>query len=337
MKRPTIKDVAKRAGVSYQTVSRVINHSQRVHPETKNQVEKVIEELGYRPSSIARSMVRGKTYTMGCISPNLTDFVFAKIIDSAQMEARRRGFILLTASAQSNLEVKYLVEEMMERRVDGLMIINPRENHSFRHLRPLLNNDIPVVIVKDQPGKMPVSSVTCDGFQGAVEATQYLLSRGHTAVATITGLKTDTDAEERLQGYLKAMEEAGLTKMPELIVQGDWTERSGKRAAERLLAASVPFSAIFVQNDRMAMGAMHACNRAGKKVPEDVSLIGFDNAPFAAYLNPPLTTMLQPMDKLGQHAARLLSAAIQAPEFSLQNVRVTPELVERESCLSLSL
>lgn len=333
MKRPTIKDVAKRAGVSYQTVSRVINHSQRVHPDTRLQVERAIEELGYRPSSIARSMVHGKTHTIGCISPNLTDYVFAKIIDSAHVEARRLGFILLTASAQNGLEAKYLLQEMLERRVDGIMIINPREIDSFHHLKPALKDKIPVVIVKDKPDKMPLSSVTCDGIMGGFTATEYLLSLGHTEIATITGPMSEADARQRYQGYLSALQKAGLNKQPELIRSGDWTEQSGQRAAEQLLNSGVSFSAVFVQNDRMAMGVIHACTYAGKKIPADISIIGFDDVPFAAYLVPSLTTMLQPIGELGRQAARLLSTAIQSPDFSPQNVQLKPELIERKSCL----
>ncbi len=336
MVRPTIKDVAKRAGVSYQTVSRVINNSQRVHPKTRTLVEKAIKELGYRPSSIARSMVHGKTFTIGCISPNLTDFVFAKIIDSAQVEARRLGFILLTASIENERGLNYLLEEMLERRVDGLIIINPREINSIRHLNPVLKNNIPIVIIKDKAGNLPISSVTCDGFSGAITATEYLLSLGHTAIATITGPMNDSDARDRLEGYQKSQQEAGINNQSSLIAHGDWTERSGQRAAKSLLDSGKPFTAIFVQNDRMALGAIHACNNAGRRVPEDISIIGFDDAPFAAYLIPPLTTMHQPMGKLGQHAARVIGAAIQTPASNPQQIELMPKLIERKSCLSLS-
>lgn len=330
--RPTIKDVAKRAGVSYQTVSRVINNSQRVSPETQAQVNKAIKELGYRPSSIARSMVQGKTFTIGCISPNLTDFVFAKIIDTAQVEVRHLGFFMLTVSAQNEEEAKELLEEMLRRRVDGLLILNPREDHRYRHLQPFIQNGIPIVFVKDKAEDMPVSSVTCDGLKGGYQATKYLLSLGHTSIATITGLLNEEDARERLEGYRRALSEAGIDERASLIRHGDWTEGSGQRTAKRLVESGVSFTAIFAQNDRMAMGAIHTLTTAGLSVPGDVSVIGFDNAPFASFIHPPLTTLHQPMGKLGQKAAQLLAKAIKVPDSPPKSVQFTPQLIERHSC-----
>ncbi len=330
--RPTIKDVAKRAGVSYQTVSRVINNSQRVSPETQARVNKAIKELGYRPSSIARSMVQGKTFTIGCISPNLTDFVFAKIIDAAQVEARDLGFFMLTVSAQNEEEAKALLEEMLRRRVDGLLILNPREDHRYRHLQPFIKNRIPIVFVKDKAEDMPVSSVTCDGLKGGYQATKYLLSLGHTSIATITGLLNEEDARERLEGYRRTLSEAGIDERVALIRHGDWTEGSGQRAAKRLVESGASFTAIFAQNDRMAMGAIHTLTTAGLSVPGDVSVIGFDDAPFASFIHPPLTTLHQPMGKLGQKAAQLLAKAIQVPDSTPKSVQFTPQLIERHSC-----
>jgi len=335
-KRPTIKDVAKRAGVSYQTVSRVINNSKRVSPDTLARVKQAIEELGYRPSSIARSMVRGKTFTIGCISPNLTDYVFAKIIDSAQVEAREAGFFILTASAQNVDEVQVVLEEMLRRQVDGLMILNPREDERYLHLQPFIKNKIPIVFIKDEAGEMPVYSVTCDGLHGAYQATKHLLSLGHKTIATITGKTNEEDAVQRLEGYHQALSEARFPDQPALIVSGDWTEESGQLAAQQLLDTGIPFTAIFAQNDRMAMGAVHTLHMNGLHVPRDISIIGFDDAPFAPYLHPPLTTIRQPMGELGKQAARVLSKRINQPDSPLENVHIPPRFVERNSCATIN-
>jgi DNA-binding LacI/PurR family transcriptional regulator len=329
---PTIKDVAARAGVSYQTVSRVINDKGEIRAETRARVLAVIRELGYRPNATARSMVRGHTCTLGCISPNLTDYTFASIIEGAQAEARRQGYFILTGSAPVESEVKPLLEEMLGRRVDGLLVLNPRVDGRFRYFLPLIEQGMPVVYLKNTSDGTPVSSVCCNDREGGYQATRYLIGLGHIAIATILGPNNDENAIERSNGYRQALAEAGLGVNPELTARGDWSAISGYQATQGLLGAGRPVSAIFAQNDTMAIGAIRALREAGCRVPDDVSVIGYDDIPLASYFDPPLTTLRQPMEEFGRRAAQLLVGTIQNPGCSPEQVWIQARLIERQSC-----
>lgn len=330
--RPTIQDVARRAGVSRQTVSRVLNNKGEVRPETRERVLAAIEELNYRPNAVARSMVRGHTCTLGCIAPTLTDYTFASIIEGAQAEARRQGYFILTGSAPTEHEVESLLEEFLHRQVDGLIVFNPYADGRFRYLLPLIENGTPVVYLGNTPCNEPVSSVRCDDRDGGYQATRYLLELGHRGIATITGPPNEECVGDRLNGYCRALAEYDLSVDERLILRGDWSAISGYRATYSLLETGVPFTAIFAQNDQMAIGAIRALREAGLQVPRDVSVIGFDDIPLASYFDPPLTTLRQPMTELGVQAARLLITTIRRPESAPERLLLPASLVERASC-----
>jgi LacI family transcriptional regulator len=330
--RPTIQDVARRAGVSRQTVSRVLNNKGEVRPGTRDRVLAAIEELNYRPNAVARSMVRGHTCTLGCISPSLTDFTFASIIEGAQAEARRLGYFILTGSAPTEQEVESLLEEFLHRQVDGLIVFNPYADGRFRYLHPLIETGIPVVYLGNTARGEPVSSVRCDDQNGGYQATRYLLDLGHTAIATVTGPPNEECVGDRLNGYRRALEERGLPADDRRVVSGNWSALSGYQATRSLLESGARFTAVFAQNDQMAVGAIRALREAGLRVPGDVSVIGFDDIPLASYFDPPLTTLRQPMAELGEHAARLLIAAIREPHTPPQRLLIPARIVERASC-----
>ena len=335
--RPTIKDVAARVGVSRQTVSRVINNKGEVSDTTRDRVLAAIEELGYRPNATARSMVMGRTCTLGCISPNITDYTFANIIEGAQAAARRLGYFVLTGSAPNESDVEPLLEEMLHRQVDGLMVLNPRADDRFRCFLPLIEEDLAIVYLNNTPQGEPVSAVHCDDRDGGYQATHYLIERGHTAIATILGPDNEECTFDRLEGHRQALSEAGLALDSIPLERGDWSATSGYQATQRLLEAAQPFSAIFAQNDRMAVGAIRALREAGLRVPDDVSIIGFDDIPLASYFDPPLTTLRQPMEELGRQAARLLVRTIQNADRLPEQVSIRARLVERASCAPVPL
>ena len=291
-----------------------------------------IKELGYRPNAAARSMVMGRTCTLGCISPSLTDFTFANIIDSAQAEARRLGYFVLAGSARTETEVEPLLEEMLHRQVDGLLVLNPHADGRYQHFLPLIEKGIPVVYLNNTPRGEIVSSVHCDDRDGGYQATRYLLNLGHTAIATILGPSNEECTFDRLDGHRQALADAGLAYLPELTIQGDWSATSGYQATQHLLATGRPFSAIFAQNDQMAVGAIRALRENNRRVPDDVSVIGFDDIPLASYFDPPLTTLRQPMQESGQQAARLLVETIQDPGRTPELIAIPARLVERASC-----
>lgn len=330
--RPTILDVAARAGVSRQTVSRVINGKGEVGAATRERVLAAIAELGYRPNVVAQSMVAGRTHTLGCISPNLTDYTFACLIENAQSEARQHGYFLLTGSAPAVDDVPLLLEELLARQVDGLLILNPCADGRSRHISPLLERGMAIVYLNESPQGESVSSVRCNDHEGGFRATRYLLELGHTQIALIAGPGNEQCTHERQSGYYQALAESGLAADPSLQERGDWSATSGYEATRRLLAAGRPFSAIFAQNDRMAVGAIRALRENGLRVPQDISVIGFDDYPLSSYFDPPLTTLRQPLDYLGRQAARLLIETIHDPTRPIEQILFPARLVERASC-----
>ncbi len=333
--RPTIKDVAARAGVSRQTVSRVINDKAEVNPETRERVLLAIQELDYRPSAIARSMVAGRTCTLGCIVPNLTDYTFASMIEGAQAEARRQGYFVLTASALTDGDAEAALQEMLLRQVDGLLAINPYADERHRFFQPLIEKGMAVVYLGNAPRGEPISSVRCDDELGGYEATCYLIDLGHERIATLTGPLNEECSLDRLEGYQRALDEAGLDTQNRLIGTGDWSTESGYRAIRQMLETGPEFTAVFVQNDRMAAGVIRCLRDVGLRVPQDVSVIGYDDIPLAAYLEPPLTTLRQPFDLLGQRSVQLLIRALATPPQNPKQVFFKARLIERASCVRL--
>ena len=325
---PTIRDVARLAGVSHQTVSRVINGSEDVTAETRERVEAAITELDYHPNAIARSMARGETHTLACISPNLTDYTFASIIEGAELEARNQGYFLLSSSASDPESFKALIEELVgHRRVDGLIIINPYADGRHNYIP----EDFPLVFVGAYSRDGSICSVSLDDVQVAFDATQHLLSLGHQKIAMITGPMEEDCSCDRVEGYRRAMLEAGLTIDETMTIEGDWTATSGQVAAQTLIERGHKPTAIFAQNDRMAMGVLRAAREMDLNVPSDLAVIGVDDMPLSSYFDPPLTTMRQDMPRIGQEATRILLDIIQKNEQLHCTVRLPAELVIRQS------
>lgn len=326
--RPTIRDVAHLAGVSHQTVSRVINNMPLVSNDTRQRVQDAIRALGYKPNAIARSMAQGHTYTLACLAPNLIDYTFASIIEGAVTEARRHGYFLLSAPADDEESFAGLVDQMVNsRRADGLMVINPYIDGRFHYLSP----QYPVVYVGAVPRGEPYNSVSLNNREGAITAIHHLINLGHTHIGMITGPLSDDSAVERVSGYRQAMLEGGLPVFEELIYYGDWTATSGYSAFQFLMRNNIKPTAVFAQNDRMAIGLMRAAADAGLQIPRDISIIGFDNMPLASYFCPPMTTMHQDMAEIGKIAADLLIKKIENPMEAPQNLILKAELVVRSS------
>ena len=325
---PTIRDVARQAGVSHQTVSRVINSSEDVTPETRERVEAAIAELGYRPNAIARSMAIGQTRTLACISPNLTDYTFASIIEGAEIEARRLGYFLLSSSARDAESFKGLVDELVgHRRVDGLLVMNPYADERYQ----LIPETFPVVFVGARARGENICSVCLDDEAVAYNATKHLIECGHTQIGMVTGPMAEDCSMDRMVGFQKALEEFNLPFLPELIIEGDWSASSGQAALMQLSANGDLPGAIFVQNDRMAMGLLRAAHDLNISVPDQLSVIGVDDMPLTQHFDPPLTTMRQDMPRVGMEAARVLIHAIDGAQNHLCQMKLPAELVTRQS------
>lgn len=324
----TIREVAARAGVSHQTVSRVINNSERVNAETRAKVETAIRELGYIPNANARIMARGITATLACISPNLTDFTLASIIEGAQSEARKQGYLLIAAAAPDTDTFQILIAELVSsRRAEGLIVINPYADERYT----LLSGGGPIVFAGARPRNENVCSVSLDDESVGKMATQHLLDLGHRAIAMITGPLAEDCTADRSAGYGTAMQAAHQAVDDQLICIGDWSATSGYQAVRSLLQTGAHFSAIFAQNDRMAVGAIRALREANLRVPEDVSVIGVDDMPLSSYFSPALTTIRQDILSIGRQTARTLIEMIQNPHLGGCHHRLPAELVVRES------
>jgi len=327
-KRPTIRDVAKLAGVSHQTVSRVINGYEKVSPETRLKVEATIEKLGYHPSAIARSMTYGGTRTFACISPNLTDYTFASMIEGAETYAREHGYFLISATAPDAESFHNLVVQLVQsRRTEGLLVINPYADKRYLSLP----EDVPVVLMGARPRSKGLASVALDDVQGGYLATKHLLSLGHKFIGVISGPLEEDCVQDRITGVKKALDEAGLPFDNSLMYSGDWSATSGQTGVEYFLAQDKKVSAIFALNDRMAVGAIHFLQKNEKEIPKDVSVIGFDDMPLASYFNPSITTIRQDIPTLGINAARMLISINENPKEEVKQLLFTPELVIRNS------
>ncbi len=334
MARPsiTIRDVAAEAGVSHQTVSRVINDNERVTPETRAKVEAAIESLGYSPSAIARSMAKGRTGILACIAPNLTDYTFARIIQGAEQEARQHGFFLLSASAPDEAIFTALVEQLVpSRQTEGIMVINPYADGRFNHLP----EQFPIVFAGARPREDAVNSVALDDVAVGVSATNFLLQQGHRRIATITGRMVEDCAQDRLAGYQQALQQAGISQQAGFIAEGDWTAGSGFSALHQLMQNETLPTAIFVQNDQMAAGVLRAAAELNLSVPEQLSLIGTDDIPMASYLSPPLTTLRQDFAEIGRLAAQLLIDTVTNPANQRQHLTLPATLIPRHSTMSV--
>ncbi|MBK9602733.1 MAG: LacI family DNA-binding transcriptional regulator [Anaerolineales bacterium] len=325
---PTLRDVARLAGVSHQTVSRVINGSEDVLPETRATVEAAIEQLGYRPNAIARSMARGQTHTLACISPNLTDYTFASVIEGAEVEARQHDYFMLSSSATDPKAFQALVDELVgHRRVDGLIVINPYSDDRFLHIP----ENFPVVFVGARSHEKEICSVSLDDEKVAYEATRHLISLGHTNIALVTGPMEEDCSQDRAEGYRRALQEAGIAYDESKVLEGDWSASSGQRALLSFVESGNVPTAVFAQNDRMALGVLRAARDVNLKVPSQLAVIGVDDMPLSSYFDPPLTTMQQDMPLIGQEATRMLLEIIQKKTPAVRELKLSAQLVIRQS------
>jgi LacI family transcriptional regulator len=329
LRRPTIRDVATRAGVSHQTVSRVINGHDSVTDETRERVRAAIRELKYVPSPIARGLISNRTHSLGLVTAEISDHFFAEVAAGAEVEARRRGFYLIIASVEESApddEHAYL-RLMLERRVEGLIIASPTPLLNNEQLPPALAERVPIVVLAAGHDVAGFTVVDVDNERGGFDAATLLVRSGHRRIATITGPLEWPSARDRLAGYRDALRQAGIEPDAALVEHcHDWGLAAGQEAAGRLLEGGAPFTAIFAQSDLMAIGAIEVLRARGLAVPGDVSVVGYDDIPVAAFVDPPLTTVGQPMREVGELAASIVLDALAGdggPELE-PSVRLLP-------------
>ena len=329
----TIKDVALHAGVSVATVSHVVNDTRFVSEATRLRVQQAIQALRYVPSAVARSLKSNRTQTVGMMIPNNSNPYFAEIIRGIEDTCYGAGFnVILCNSDDDPLKQSTYVRLLSEKQVDGLIVLSSGSDLGL--LDTLRAAPMPQVVVDREIEDLAADLVEVNHEAGGYLATQHLLQLGHRRIACIGGPQTLSSARQRVQGYQRALREGGLPVDGALFRCGDFTSAGGHAAMCELLAVNAlpdrP-SAVFASNDLMAIGAICAAAAAGLRIPENLSVIGFDDIALAAFSNPPLSSIVQPKHQTGELAARLLLERIAQPDRALQRAILQPTLQVRQS------
>jgi DNA-binding LacI/PurR family transcriptional regulator len=320
-------DVGRLAGVSHQTVSRVINGSPHVRAQTRQRVLDAMLELGYRPNSAARALATGRSNTLGVVSFDTTLYGPASTLYGIERAAHEGGYFIIVASLKvlDRPSVAEAVERLCHQGVDGILAITPHAEAAEALLHA--PGDVPLVAVEAGPEHgLPV--VAIDQYGGAASATQHLLDLGHDTVWHIAGPPDFLESRWRLEGWRATLKSAGAEIPPPLT--GDWTARAGYDLGRRL-ASNAGVSAVFVANDQMALGVLRAMQELGRRIPAEVSVVGFDDIPEAPYFLPPLTTVRQDFDQMGSHGVRLLLRLVDSSRPVATAEALRPELIVRAS------
>lgn len=330
----TIVDVAAEAGVSFGTVSRVINNDVHVRPETRRRVLEAMERMGFVANRQARSLAGGKTDAIGLLVPDLGTGYIGEIIRGidAELTLQERDLILYTTHRTASKEANY-VANLATGMVDGLLLVLPRNPADY--VGTLMQRNFPFVLIDHQGTGQDCPAVGATNWQGAYDATEHLVKLGHRRIGFITGSMDLGCAQDRLAGYRAALRTYHLPDARELIYEGDFFQQDGYAGASALLDLPHPPTAIFASNDVMAMGAMDAIRNRGLRIPDDVSVLGFDDIPQAAVVRPALTTVQQPLEKMGRVAAQMLLDSLAAAEPLVQRMELPTRLVIRDSCCGL--
>lgn len=331
----TITDIAKQLNISASTVSRALHNHPAISLKTRQAVVELAEKLNYQPNILALNLLRKKTNTIGVIVPEITSYFFSSVIGGIQDLLSPYGMnMIIGQSNESYEEEKALVQKFAAIRVDGFLISPSQETKDYDHLRALKNAGIPLVIFDRDCDGLEADKVFVDEYNGALQAVEYLISTGCRRIAHIAGSSSLSTARHRLGAYKDALHKHGLPVQPEYIVETHgFTPEAGINPAKMLLALPRPPDAIFTVNDGVAIGAMYVLKEAGIAIPDEISVIGFDDDPHSCYFKPSLSTVWQPVYELGMLAARMLTKQINAGNEQLppRVEMLFPELIIRGS------
>ncbi|RVX43506.1 LacI family transcriptional regulator [Nonomuraea polychroma] len=325
---PVMADVAREAGVSHQTVSRVLNDHPNVRPDTRARVEEAISRLGYRRNLVARALVTKRSRTLGVVSFDTTLYGPASTIYGIEQAARTAGYFVSIVSLKTidPDSMRDALDYLTEQGVDGVVVVAPQL--SATAALEGLPVGMPAVAVEGTTYRDDVSAVCIDQIEGAKLATRHLLEQGHETVWHVSGPPEWLETEGRLQGWRAALEEAGRP-VPEPLA-GDWSPRAGYEAGKSL-AAMDGVTAVFAANDQMALGVLRALSELGVRVPDQISVVGFDDIPESEFFSPPLTTVRQDFDVVGRHCIEVLLRQIDVGPTALERLVVRPSFVVRSS------
>lgn len=326
----TIREVAESAGVSYATVSHVINNTRVVSPETRERVLAAMSALNYRPNALARSLRKGTTNTIGLVLPDSANPFFAEISRSIEDEAFNKGYSVFLCNTELDIQRElFYVDVLSKKQVDGIIFVAAGDQADS--LDFLLRQNMPVVMIDRNVPNVEVDAVLPDHQLGGFLATQHLLSLGHERIACIAGPSSITPSAERITGYRNALEQAGVRYDESLVIRGDYHAQSGMDITNSLLKMDPRPTAIFALNDLMALGALRAAAEAGCRVPRDLAVVGYDDLELSQFTNPPLTTIAQPKNEIGKQAVNLLVSRMFQKERAPSRLVLPPELIIRRS------
>lgn len=321
-----IKDVAKEAGVSISTVSRALSGKRKVGNETKKKVMKIIEKLGYEPNNVAQALKDKKTKTIAMIIPDIRNPIYPLVVRGAEDYAKNQGYTLILCNTDENIEneISYIAK-LKKRYVDGFIIST---NNYTEELKKMVEKNIPIVsVVRSCSTEIP--SVTVNNFMGAHEACNYLINRKNTKIALITGDQNINIYKDRFLGYKKALQDNGIRYDKKLILEIGREESKNKII--KFLTENKEIDAIFAANDTLAVISMSGIAELGKKIPEDISIIGFDNQEMSMYTSPKLSTVSQPFYEIGERAAKILIEKLNANEENEKNIIYDCSIIIRET------
>lgn len=325
-----MSEVAERAGVSVTTVSHVVNQTRPVSPELTNRVQAAMQELGYQPNRLARSLRLGKTLTIGMIIPDGVNPFFAEVARGIEDTGFEHGYSVILCNSDGDLEKElHYTKVLNAKRVDGIIFVAVGVSHE--HIQMLQARKLPVVVVDREIPGVNVSTVITDNQKGGWLATNHLIELGHRRIACIAGPNNLTPSAARVTGYQQALKAHNIELNETLILRGDFQYQSGYRLMKQLLENKTVPTAVFACNDLMATGALCAAVEMGFRVPEDISIVGFDDIDLASYTTPPLTTIRQPKYEMGVFAVGLLLDQIKDTNPKPERHILDTELVTRKS------
>ena len=327
----TMDDVARAAQVSVSTVSHVINGTRKVHSETVQKVEQAIAALGYIPNTLARSLARSATSTIGVAIPALSNHYFAETVQAIDAECTKHGLMmLLTDTHDDPAQELRVVQSLHQRRVDGILFA-PSSDPEQRALKYLLANQVPTVLVDRLMGQ-DFDQVGVENTESTAQMVSHLIEHGHRRIGFVSGTPASATSGERVQGYRRALEAAGIAFEASLVECGYSNTRQAQDATRHLLQLQPPPTALMTANNLMTIGAMHTLRDQGIRVPQEMALVGFDDFEWASFFSPRLTVVSQPLEQQGRLAVQLLVRRIQDASPAPEILRLTPTLMIRDSC-----
>ena len=331
--RITMQDVAKRAGVSAMTVSRVVNGREGVDSETQRRVEETIRALDFVPNRIARGLVSQKTQTIGLIVPDVVNPFFAPVVRGAESAARKAGYRVLLCNSEGDLRLeREYIDDLVAHRVEGLLLA-PASDRSRSSILSLLRGGFPLVLIDRTLPNADCDLIVSDSANGARRLVEHLIAVGHREIAHVTDAEDTSTGRERLRGYREALEAAGIPFQSELVIQTTVDRIGGYRAAQEILARVPLPTAVFTVNNMTAVGTMEALRERGLSVPKDMGLVCFDDVEHLAVLSPFLTVIDQPAETFGSLGAQLLLERMSGKASSRpRRIVLQTDLIVRESC-----